>query len=121
MERPLFTPALKPLIADIRLLEGNADVDQSALYAQVVVDKTRVARHIHKALQAHSQITLCELIDGQPLEQGLAELVAYLQLGSEFKAAVDEDIEDLIVWDALASDGSGVRKQVRLPRVIFVR
>jgi hypothetical protein len=55
------------------------------------------------------------------LEQGLAELVAYLQLGSEFKAAVDEDTADLIVWVGSASDGSIVRKQARLPRVIFVR
>ncbi len=122
MERPLFTPAFKPLIADIELQMGDDDVDPAALYAQVVVDKAQLIRHIRQALQARSQITLRELIEIQPLQQGLAELVAYLQLSSEsFKAAVDEDTIDFIAWDAVASDGAGVRKQARLPRVIFVR
>lgn len=122
MERPLYTPALKPLIADIALQEGDDEVDPSALYGQVVVDKARLARHIRQALQAHSQITLRELVDGQPLQQGLAELVVYLQLGSDsFQAVVDEDTTDLIAWDAVARDGAASRRQARLPRVIFVR
>lgn len=122
MERPLFTPALKPLIADIELQAGDADVDAAALYSQVVVDKARLARHIRQALQERSQVTLRELTGSQPLQQGLAELVAYLQLGSEsFKVVVDEDTPELIVWEAVASDGAAVRKQARLPRVIFVR
>lgn len=122
MERPLFTPPLKPLIADIELQAGDENLDPAALYAQVVVDKAHLARHIRQALQARSQITLRELTDAQPLQKGLAELVAYLQLGSEsFKAVVDEDTADLIAWQAVASDGAAVRKQARLPRVIFVR
>lgn len=122
MERPLFIPAVNPLIADLELQEGDDDVDPAALYAQVFVDRARLAMHIRQALQARSQITLRELIDVQPMQQGLAELVAYLQLGSEsFKAVVDEDTSELITWEALASDGTGVHKQARLPRVIFVR
>jgi len=122
MERPLFTPALKPLIADVELLAGDTDVDAAALYSQVVVDKAKLARHIRQALQDRSQVTLRELTESRPLQQGLAELVAYLQLGSvSFKAVVDEDNPDLIAWDAVASDGAAVRKRARLPRVIFVR
>lgn len=122
MERPLFTPALKPLIANTDLQIGEEDVDPAVLYAQVVVDKSQLAQHIRQALQMRSQITLRELIDRQPLQHGLAELITYLQLGSEsFKAVVDEDRLDLIVWQALASDGADVRKQAQLPRVIFVR
>jgi hypothetical protein len=122
LERPLYTPALNPVIADIALDQEDGDVDSSALYGQVVVDKARLARHIRQALQARAQITLRELVDGQPLEQGLAELVAYLQLGTEsFKAVVDEERPDLIAWDAVGKDGATLRRQARLPRVIFVR
>jgi hypothetical protein len=122
LERPLFTPALKPLIANTTLQRGDEDIDPAALYSQVVVDKAQLAQHIRQALQMRSQITLRELIDRQPLQHGLAELVIYLQLGSEsFKAVVDENTLDLIVWQALASDGTDVRKQAQLPRVIFVR
>lgn len=101
---------------------GGDDVDPSALYTQIVVDKARLVRHIRQALQARAQITLYELIDKQPLQLGLAELIAYLQLGSEsFKAVVDENTEDLITWETVTSDGTIISKQARLPRVIFVR
>lgn len=122
MERPLYTPALKPVIADIVLQAGDADVDADAIYAQVVVDHAQLTRHIRHALQARSQITLRELTELQPLQQGLAELVAYLQLGAEaFKTVVDEGTSDVIVWETAATDGGWMQKQARLPRVIFVR
>ena len=122
MERPLFNPAMKPLLAELELETGEADIDAAALYAQVVVDKARLARNIRQALQDRAQVTLRELVDCQPLQLGLAELVAYLQLGCDSgKAAVDEDILEPIGWEALASDGSPVQRQASLHRVIFVR
>lgn len=122
MERPLYTPTIKPTIADIDLTADEAELDEGALYAHVVVDRAQLARHIRQALQDRSQVTLREIIESHPLRHGLSELVAYLQLGSEtLKATVDEDNPDLIAWDALASDGAAVRRQAKLPRVIFVR
>jgi hypothetical protein len=122
MERPLYTPALKPVIADIVLETGDSEVDPAVLYAQVVVDRAQLARHIRQALQDRSQVTLRELIELQPLRQGLAEVVAYLHLGSEsFQTVVDEDTPEVITWQALLPDGESVTKIARLPRVIFVR
>jgi hypothetical protein len=122
MERPLYTPAVRPLIADIDLETGEADMDAAALYAQVVVDRAQLTRHVRQSLQNRSQVTLRELTEAQPLSHGLAELVAYLQLGSElFKTVVDEDTPELIAWETKAADGMAVRKRARLPRVIFVR
>jgi hypothetical protein len=122
MERPLFTPPFKPNIANVALEAGDADLDADVLYSQVVVDRAQLARHIRHALQDRSQVTLRELTEAQPLTQGLAELVAYLQLGNEtFKTTVDENTPEVITWDATASDGLPVRKRARLPRVIFVR
>jgi len=122
MERPLFNPAMKPLLAELQLETGDADIDAGALYAQVVVDKARLARNIRQALQDRPQVTLRELVDSQPLRLGLAELVAYLQLGSDSgKAAVDEAILEPIGWEALARTGEPVQRQARLHRVIFVR
>jgi hypothetical protein len=122
MERPLFTPSVKPRIADLVLEAGAAEIDASALYSQVVIDKGQLARHIRHALQARAQVTLRELIDGQPLQQGLAELVAYLQLGSEtFKTVVDEDTVDIITWQGVGPTGEPAARRARLPRVIFVR
>ena len=122
MERPLYTPASKPLIADIALESGDADLDAAALYAQQVIDKAQLARHIRHALQERTQITLRELCAAQPLQHGLAELVAYLQLASDsFKTVVDEETSEAIVWKSIEANGLVRTKQARLPRVIFVR
>ena len=126
MERRLYTPAIKPSIADIALESGDAEVDAEltlkALYSQVVIDKARLARHIRHALQDRSQVTLRELCETQPLQHGLAELVAYLQLaGDAFKTVVDEETQEAIVWRGEGPDSQEYVKQARLPRVIFVR
>jgi hypothetical protein len=122
MERPLHRPVIKPVIADIELETGDAEVDASALYSQVVVDKARLARHVRNALQERSQVTLRELIDAQPLQRGLAELVAYLELGrAPLKVVVDEASPEVITWQAVGRDGAGCTRRARMPRVTFVR
>lgn len=122
MERPMFTPTVKPIIADLALQAGDEDIDPSALFVQVVVDQARIIRHVRHALQDRAQITLHELVTAQPLQQGLAELVAYLQLGSEtFSTVVDEDTLESIRWQAEAADGTALTRSARLPRVIFMR
>lgn len=123
MERPLFTPAIKPVIADLTLQAGDEDIDAQVLFDQVVVDKAHLTRHIRHALQDQAQIALSELVATQPLQQGLAELVAYLQLGTEaFSTVVDEDTLEPIRWQTVASDdGQAIIRSARLPRVIFMR
>jgi flagellar motility protein MotE (MotC chaperone) len=122
MERPLHAPAVKPIIANIELETGDADVDIDALYSQVIIDKAQLIRHIRHALQDKTQVTLRDLTEMQPLRQGLAELVAYLQLGSEtFKTVIDEETSESIAWTSIGADGAVRNKRARLPRVIFVR
>ena len=101
---------------------ASGKLDPSALFDHVVVDKARLARHIRHALQVRGQITLSELVNIQPLQQGLAELVAYLQLGSEaFSTVVDEDTLEPIRWQAVAADGEALTRSARMPRMIFMR
>ena len=122
MERPLHTPALKPRIADRVLQSGDVEVDAAALYSQIVVDKAVLARHIRQALQGGTQVTLRELCERRPLEHGLAELVAYLELADDrFESTIDEAAEDIIVWHGEDSAGQVRTKQACLPRVIYVR
>lgn len=122
LERPLYAPARRPLIAEIALQEEGGDIDPSELYDQVVIDKPRLVRHIRNALQARPRVTLRELIEAQPLQHGLAELVAYLQLGADaFRAEVVDGAVDLIAWTTMGRDGRSAHRQARLPRIIFVR
>jgi flagellar motility protein MotE (MotC chaperone) len=122
MERPLYTPALKSVISDVVLESGDVDLDAAVLYSQIVIDKVRLIHNVRLALQDRSQITLGELCGMQPLQNGLSELVAYLQLCDDgFKAVVDEGTTDAIVWHSIDNDGEKHARQARLPRVIFVR
>lgn len=56
MERPMFSPSIKPVIVSLSLQAGDEDIDPSALFDQVVLDKARLTRHIRHALQDKAQI-----------------------------------------------------------------
>lgn len=130
LERPLFTPSAKPRLADLALLAGDDDIDTARLFDQIVVDKARLRSAVQRALRQQPQITLRDLLDVEPLRQGLAELVAYLELAhagdgeavqDTLRALVDEGVEDPIRWQARNTAGEPVTREARLPRVIFTR
>jgi hypothetical protein len=133
LERPLFSPSVKPRLADLALVAGEDDIDTARLFDQIVVDKARLRSAVQRALRRQPQITLRELLDAEPLHQGLAELVAYLELahagdGSDaldalggLRALVDEAVEEPIRWQGSNADGEAVTREARLPRVIFTR
>lgn len=118
MERPLHAPAARPAIEMVAVEGGDEDLDATGLFTQFVVDKAALAGHVRQALQHRTQVTLGELLEERPLQQGLAELTAYLQLAADQGAAVvDEGEPDVAMW--WTADGHC--KRVRMPRVIFSR
>ena len=93
-------------------------MDITALYAQVVVDRVELLRVIRQSLQARSQISLGEILTAHPLRQGLAELVAYMQLACDWPhAIVDESTLETVEWHM----PDAPVQRARLPRIIFVR
>jgi len=128
LERQLFAPNAKPRLVELVLESGDADdIDIARLFDQHAVDKTRLRQTLRHALRQQSQVTLRALLDAQPLQQGLAELVAWLELahaGSHgldgLKATVDEDVHDSIEW-CVPDAGSATQRRARMPRVIFAR
>jgi len=122
MERPLFAPAARPKIADDELESGDVDLDASALYSQVVIDRARLLHCVRRALSGASQITLGELCAKEPLQHGLSELVTYLQLqADDFRTVIDEESTETVLWQSTGDDGRQHTRRARLPRVIFVR
>jgi hypothetical protein len=117
MDRPLFTPPLKPHIDEIA---ANAveDVPSDALFNNVYVDKERLAGHVRRALQTRSQVSLLDLVEAHPLEQGLAELVAYMSLAAADGASIIDDARrQTLTW----TDDEGRLRQGTLPMVMFCR
>jgi hypothetical protein len=118
MERPLHAPPIRLALDTSAIAAGDEDLDAAALFSQFIIDKAALAQHVRQSLQQRTQITLAELLDIRPLQQGLAELVAYLSLAAEpGHAVIDDTVQDCVAW---VSSG-GQHKQARLPRVIFSR
>jgi len=118
MDRPLFSPPIKPRIAQQVLAEGDADIDPEALFNQVFVDRDRLRAGIRRALAGREQIRLSELVREHPLELGLAELVGYLAIADEDRhAVIDDGSEEQIEW----TDAEGATRRARVPLVLFTR
>ncbi|MEE9492668.1 MAG: DUF3375 domain-containing protein [Gammaproteobacteria bacterium] len=118
MARPLFSPPAKTVLASVIKTASGEDIDTDALFNQIVVDKAALESHINQQLQTHNQITLKQLVEQYPLQQGLAELVAYLALaGNQATTVFDEQTQTEIQW----TDNAGVVRKATLPRIIFNR
>ena len=120
MERPLYTPVRKPHIdsSPVRAAGSDDETDPSALFEQVYVDPDLLRGNVRAALRRRPQIRLADLITGEPLVHGLAELVTYLSLRDDaFETGYDETVEDQLSW----TDPDGRSRTATLPRVTFTR
>ena len=133
MERPLAGPD-QTVALDSTIVDLTDDVvDDHALFDQFVVNKAALESKIRRALQRTPQISLAELTEFEPIEQGLAEVVAYLELAhSSFAAVVDDDHVETVSWIVDEHNGAGdggaepdpvdrpLIRQARVPRILFV-
>jgi len=118
MERPLFAPPFKPRLDDRVVVDGESDVAADVLFEQFHVDKARLLGNVRRALQTRSQVSLAELLAEAPLQQGLAELVTYLTLATDDRAAfIDDSAPQTVTWhDAVRGP-----RRATVPRVVFTR
>lgn len=118
MERPLFSPPVKLKINDKVSIGEAHELVPDVLFNQIIINKAQLKLNIKKALNTRPQVTLKQIIDDFPLQQGLAELIVYMSIAATNKSALfDESEIELIRW--INSDG--IEKQVTLPRIIFTR
>ncbi|MCG8585136.1 MAG: DUF3375 domain-containing protein [Pirellulales bacterium] len=116
MSRPLFSPPVRPVITEHVLDQGDAEVDADILFAQFYVDKERLRTRVRQALRMRQRVGLVELLENHPLEQGLAELVAWLSLATgEEGGVIYENQTQHVTW----VDSMGCQRRATLPTVIF--
>ncbi len=118
MERPLYTFPIKPVIRETVSLGDGSDVPSDILYSGVFVDRLKLKRQIRAVLQERDQASLGDILEGYPLEEGLAELVAYLSIAGEDEKAVFDDTE---TQQAFWTDDWGVTRRAQFCKVIFNR
>jgi hypothetical protein len=118
LERPLFSPPVRPRMEDAEVLEAAEEVPAEALFANTFIDKARLRENVRDALREREQVSLAELVREHPLQHGLAELVVYLSLAAEDRrAAVDEANPQQLSW----TDARGHQRRAVVPLVLFLR
>jgi len=116
MNRNLFSPPHSVRLESTEIEEGTTDIAADLLYEQIYVDEQLLRNRINRLLQTSSQISLATVLEHHPLERGLAELVAYVNIGTR-EGVVDEE-QQMVVTITLEGGG---RRHVRMPQVLFVR
>jgi hypothetical protein len=118
MERPMYRTRSRETLNSSAVTAGDEVVDVSVLFEQVHVDPLRLSAGVRDALRRRAQIGLAEIVEDQPLEQGLAELVTYLSLTDPaFHVVFDEEQREQVQW----TDADGLRRTATMPRVTFTR
>jgi len=119
MERPLYSPPVKPVItAEVR--DGDdRGITADPLFEQIIIDKAKLKANIRRALQGRNQVTLAEVLQECPLTQGLAEVITYFAIaGADHRKAIfAENISEKICWH----DDKDRQRCATLPRIIFNR
>lgn len=116
LERPLYSPPHRPRLDSGEIADADEEIDASQLFEQVYVDPQRLRGGVRRALRGGGQVGLCELLEREPLEQGLAELITYLSLtDSSFQVVFDERAREQVHW----TDRDGSQRVATIPRVTF--
>jgi len=118
MTRGLFRPDLRATVTLQAAEEGDNSFETAALYQQEYVDIERLRANIRHALQSQSQTSLHDICRKFPLQQGLAELLAYMNLASQNeRAIIDDRRQQQIYWQTEEQQW----KQATLPIILFSR
>ena len=101
------------------LPEENLDEEIADLYHQFYVDEAALAQRIAQVLERRTEVTLAELIELYPVEQGLSEIVAYLAIATkaEQHRINDTTIESIVI----PSTEPETQLCLTLPQVVFRR
>jgi flagellar motility protein MotE (MotC chaperone) len=118
MERPLYVPVRKVRIDSQNVRLADEEADPAALFEQIYVDPEPLRAAVRQALRRAPQVGLTQLIEDNPIRQGVAELVTYLSLkDGTFRLVFDEDHHEHVRWQ----EADGRERKVTMPRVTFTR
>lgn len=116
MDRALFSPPFKSRLTGPLGWDDDDASHADALYNQDHVDQVRLVSNIRRALQTRRQVSLGALTREHPVQQGLAELAAYMKLAThDMRAAIDDEQSETIAW----TDELGRSRQATVPLIIY--
>ncbi|GLQ95228.1 DUF3375 domain-containing protein [Dyella acidisoli] len=88
----------------------------SELVAQSEIDFRSLRRSLHELLAEHDQLSIAQVLDRNPAEQGLGSVVGYLSLATRHGVIANNEHE-AVSWKG----GDGHWRHARIPLVWFLR
>lgn len=118
-ERPLYQMPVA-IEVESRISAGTERVDTEVLFNQTYVDQVRLAEAIRTVLPRGASALLSDVVAAHPIEQGAAEIVAYLGLDGD-DVTVELDGSEQTVLDYADPVDPAITKRARLPKVTVRR
>jgi hypothetical protein len=117
LERPLYTAKIDANLGEFTAEQGDAEPDLSAVITLSSVDTVRLQRAIDSTLARNGgTATLGQVLHEHPLEEGLAELVGYLDIASRDAHSRDTDHTETITW---AGEQDDTVRRTHIPAIVF--
>lgn len=113
----LRDPSLDEVDSNIQLAE-EAEISLesiSELVAQSEIDFRALKHHIKMLLEQRKQISIAEILDAYPAEQGFGSIVGYVSLGSRF--GIVSKTREAVAWRGM----DGQQRRATLPRIYFLQ
>ncbi len=124
MEKALWEPAEAVAFSSRPETTGIvdlADYELYRLYSQFAIDESLLRRRIEMALEGRGQVTLAEVLDDFPAEQGLAEILAYLAIAArDTRHSISEqESEEIMLPPSSLDDDDGYATLLTVPQVTY--
>jgi hypothetical protein len=123
-DRPLFAPRWKPTVEFSVIEEYFGDTPMDALFMQMYIKREKLEENILRALRSRDKVDLSEILPQHPIEQGLSELIAYVELSDktvdeedEIRSATANEAQDTAVYSWV--DENGELKAARTEAITF--
>ncbi|WP_347354342.1 DUF3375 domain-containing protein [Intrasporangium sp.] len=115
-ERPLYSPPARPQIVSA-VTEAAEPAETSVLFDVDQVDHARLVGQVRAALRHRPQVSLGEILDDAPPEQGLSELMAYFGLNEDgIELVIDDTTRQRVTWT-----DDDLCREADIPTLLYVR
>lgn len=122
MERTLFSPSehIEYDVLPVNAAPTNPD-GLDKMVSHFLVDSRRLREYIDLLLEQEDSVTLTQLLERYPLQQGLSELVAYLDIAVNDPRHIIDTKQLITVFTPAAHPSDNYDLALETPQIIFYR